>query len=161
MALFHYYDTSTVQNRHQLLTCQTSKWQSLLSKTTIIFEFFIKNLTEMQYLSVFALKIFGRFTQHSLEKLGPRSLALASTISVIGIERVCPRKVGPWTWPRIFLNPCPWPRTLFPRLHLSSNQTKWCSVARGAGCCPPIGLKSMQNTTFLHFWGRFLLKKRK
>ena len=30
MPLLHYYDTATVRNQHQLLTCQTSKWQSLL-----------------------------------------------------------------------------------------------------------------------------------
>ena len=28
-------------------------------------------------------------------------MALASSISVLGLERVCPQKVGPW--PRIFL----------------------------------------------------------
>ena len=28
--LHHYYNTDTVRNQHQLLTCQTSKWQSLL-----------------------------------------------------------------------------------------------------------------------------------
>ena len=36
----------------------------------------------------------------SLEKLFSLSLALASSMPVIGLERVCPRKVGPW--PRIF-----------------------------------------------------------
>ena len=30
IALFHYCNTAMVQNQHQLLTCQTSKWQSLL-----------------------------------------------------------------------------------------------------------------------------------
>ena len=30
MALFHYYDAATVRNQHQLLTCKTSKWYSLL-----------------------------------------------------------------------------------------------------------------------------------
>ena len=30
MPLLHYYDTAVVQNQHQLLMCQTSKWQSLL-----------------------------------------------------------------------------------------------------------------------------------
>ena len=28
--LFHYYHTATVRNLHQLLTCKTSKWHSLL-----------------------------------------------------------------------------------------------------------------------------------
>ena len=48
-------------------------------------------------------------------RLCPWSLALASSISVLGLERVCPRKGCPWPWPRIFL--CPWPRALCPRLH--------------------------------------------
>ena len=42
--------------------------------------------------------------------------SLASSIPVLGLERVCPRKGCPWPWPRIFL--CPWPRALCPRLHL-------------------------------------------
>ena len=49
-------------------------------------------------------------------RLCPWSLALASSISVIGLERLCPRKGCPW--PRIFLCPWPWPRALCPRLHL-------------------------------------------
>ena len=43
--------------------------------------------------------------------------SLASSIPVLGLERVCPRKGCPW--PRIFLCPWPWPRALCPRLHLS------------------------------------------
>ena len=46
------------------------------------------------------------------------SLALASSIPVLGLESVCPRKGCPWPWPRIFLSPWPWPRALCPRLHL-------------------------------------------
>ena len=42
--------------------------------------------------------------------LTPWSLALASSIPVLGLESVCPRKGCPW--PRIFLCPCPWPRAL-------------------------------------------------
>ena len=34
--------------------------------------------------------------------LCPWSLALASSISVLGLERLCPRKGCPWPWPRIF-----------------------------------------------------------
>ena len=41
-------------------------------------------------------------------RLCPWSLALASSISVLGLESVCPRKGCPW----------PWPRALCPRLHL-------------------------------------------
>ena len=34
--------------------------------------------------------------------LCPRSLALASSIPVLGLESVCPQKGCPWPWPRIF-----------------------------------------------------------
>ena len=34
--------------------------------------------------------------------LAPVSLAFASSIPVLGLERVCPRKGCPWPWPRIF-----------------------------------------------------------
>ena len=47
-------------------------------------------------------------------------LSLASSILVLGLERICPRKVGPW--PQICL--CPWPRTLGPRLHLWQQNAK-------------------------------------
>ena len=48
--------------------------------------------------------------------LCPWFSALASIIPVLGLEKVCPPKVGPWSWPRVFL--CPWPRALCPRLCL-------------------------------------------
>ena len=43
--------------------------------------------------------------------LCPWSLALASSIPVLGLGRFCPRKGCPWPWPRIFfcvlgLEPC-------------------------------------------------------
>ena len=44
--------------------------------------------------------------------------SLTSSIPVLGLEWVCPRKGCPWPWPRIFLRPWPWPRALCPRLHL-------------------------------------------
>ena len=43
-------------------------------------------------------------------RLCPWSLALASSIPVLGLESVGPRKGCPW--------PLPWPRALCPRLHL-------------------------------------------
>ena len=66
-----------------------------------------------------AWKFFGKlFLWRSLEKflwrpffffffgehlrLCPWSLALASSIPVLGFESVCPRKGCPWPWPRIF-----------------------------------------------------------
>ena len=35
-------------------------------------------------------------------RLCPWSLALASSVPVLGLERFCPRKGCPWPWPRIF-----------------------------------------------------------
>ena len=60
------------------------------------FKIIIKN-NEMLHLSTFAFKKYGKFA-HNLEKLCPRSLALALTIPDLGLERVCPRKIGPWPW---------------------------------------------------------------
>ena len=57
------------------------------------------------------------FLEESL-RLCPWSLALASSIPVLGLERFCSRKGCPWPWPRIFLCPWPWPRALGPRLQL-------------------------------------------
>ena len=54
----------------------------------------------MQYLKHFYVKNYGNFADHNLEKLCPWSLALAWTIPVLGLERVCSRKVGPLPWPR-------------------------------------------------------------
>ena len=57
------------------------------------------------------LKNFCDFGEHL--RLCPWSLALASSIPVLGLESVCPRKGCPWPWPRIFfcvlrlgLEPC-------------------------------------------------------
>ena len=72
----------------------------------------IKNLAKCNILSTLAFKNYGKFTDHNLKTLFLRSLALASIIPVLGLERICPRKVGPWPW--IFLSP----RMLCPRLHL-------------------------------------------
>ena len=108
MALFHYHDTTAVRGQHQLLARKIFKMEFI-----IIF----KNITKCNiFLSTFSCKNYRKFADHNLEKLCPRFLALASTIPVLGLERVCPRKVGPW--PRIFLSPWPWLRTLCPRLHL-------------------------------------------
>ena len=66
------------------------------------FRTIIKNLTKCIILSTFALRNYGKFVNHVLEKLYPRFLALASTVPVFGIERICSRKVGPWLWPPVF-----------------------------------------------------------
>ena len=46
------------------------------------------------------LKNFCDFGEHL--RLCPWSLALASSIPVLGLESVCPRKGCPWPWPRFF-----------------------------------------------------------
>ena len=53
MALFHYHDTATERNQHQLLTCKTSQWRSLLFPKTTIFELLPRAYNEMQYLKHF------------------------------------------------------------------------------------------------------------
>ena len=64
------------------------------------------------------MKTFFFFGEHL--GLCPWFLAWASSIPVLGLESVCPRKGCPWPWPRIFFCPWPWPwpRALCPRLHL-------------------------------------------
>jgi len=41
--------------------------------------------------------IFARIFKRVLE-----SLALALSLSVLGLEATCPRQLGPWPWPRTF-----------------------------------------------------------
>ena len=41
-------------------------------------------------------------------------MSLASSIFVLGIKRLCLRKVGPWPWPRILLCSWRWPQALRP-----------------------------------------------
>ena len=51
-------------------------------------------------------------------RLCPSSLALASSIPVLGLESVCPRKGCPWPWPFLGSLNLVWPRALCPRFHL-------------------------------------------
>ena len=48
----------------------------------------------------FCEDLFFYFGEHL--RLCPWSLALASSIPVLGLESACPRKGCPWPWPRIF-----------------------------------------------------------
>ena len=48
----------------------------------------------------FCEDLFFFFGEHL--RLCPWSLALASSIPVLGLESVCPWKGCPWPWPRIF-----------------------------------------------------------
>ena len=65
------------------------------------FGIIIKNLTKCNISRTFALKNYGKFVDHNLEKLCPQCLAL--TIPVFGLERFCLRKLGSWPWPQFFL----------------------------------------------------------
>ena len=90
----------------------------IITLQNYFFRIIIKNLMKCSILSTFAFKNYDKFADHNLEKLCPRSLT--STIAVLGLERVSPRKVGLWPWPGIFWSPLPWSQTLCPRLHLRS-----------------------------------------
>ena len=59
------------------------------------------------------VKTFFFFFLESTCALCPWSLALASSIPVLGLESVCPRKGCPWPWP--------WPRIFFVFLALASS----------------------------------------
>ena len=70
-------------------------------------------------------------------RLCPWSLALASSIPVLGLERFCPRKGCPWPWP--------WPRIFF------------CVLGLGLGLEPCV----LDSTSGLHSnLVRFLAKKK-
>ena len=98
-------------------------WHVLGSRTALFFELLkfcgaLEKFFGKRFFVEIAWKIFVKtfFGEHL--RLCPWSLALASSIPVLGLESVCPRKGCPWPWPRIFLCPWPWPRALCPRLHL-------------------------------------------
>ena len=77
----------------------------------------------------------------------PWSLALASSIPVLGLESVCPRKGCPWPWP--------WPRIFFVSLALSlvsSTPPLLCRLlvfkifARPVHCSSPLHAVGYQRT---------------
>ena len=86
-------------------------WPVLGSRTALFFELlkfcgavekFLENVFLWRSLEKFLRRPF--FLGEHL-RLCPWSLALASSIPVLGLESVCPRKgcPWPWAWPRIFL----------------------------------------------------------
>ena len=98
-------------------------WPVLGSRTALVFELLkfrgaVEKFLWRPFFFGDRLKKFCEdlffFREHL--RLCPWSSALASSIPVLGLESVCPRKGCPWPWPRIFL--CPWPRALCSRLHL-------------------------------------------
>ena len=84
-------------------------WPVLGSRTALFFELLkfcgaLEKLFGKRFFLEIAWKIFVKifyfFGEHL--RLCPWSLALASSIPVLGLESVCPRKGCPWPWPRIF-----------------------------------------------------------
>ena len=62
---------------------------------TFFFCFFFLEIARKIFVKTFFFFFFWR-------ALALVSLALASSIPVLGLESVCPRKGCPWPWPRIF-----------------------------------------------------------
>ena len=76
-------------------------WPVLGSRTALFFELLkFCGALEKFFGKRFFVEIFFFFGEHL--RLCPWSLALASSIPVLGLESVCPRKGCPWPWPRIF-----------------------------------------------------------
>ena len=87
-------------------------WPVLGSRTALFFELlkfcgaleksFWKTLFCGDRLKNFREDLFFLFSFGEHLRLCSWSLALASSIPVLGLESVCPRKGCPWPWPRIF-----------------------------------------------------------
>ena len=77
-------------------------------------------------------------------RLCPWSLALASSIPVLGLERFCPRKGCPWPWP--------WPRIFFVSLALALASSLVSStpplVANNIQLCITSQSRKMNNLAF-------------
>ena len=74
------------------------------------FRIVTKNLTKCNILKIFAFKNDGKLVNRrkivfieTFKKLCSRFLALVSSIPVLGLFSVCPRKLGCYPWPQIFL----------------------------------------------------------
>ena len=63
---------------------------------------FLENVFCGDRLKSFCEDLFFSFFFGEHLRLCPWSLALASSIPVLGLESVCPRRGCPWPWPRIF-----------------------------------------------------------
>ena len=83
-------------------------WDRLKNFCEDLFFFFFLRSPEK-----FLWRPFFFFFLESTCALCPWSLALASSIPVLGLESVCPRKGCPWPWP--------WPRIFFVSLALASS----------------------------------------
>ena len=106
LALASKVKSLTLASRPQVL----KNWPVLGSRTAVFFEllkfcealekFFGKRFFGEIAGKIFVKTFFFFFGEHLL--LCPWSLALASSIPVLGLESVCPRKGCPWPWPRVF-----------------------------------------------------------
>ena len=71
----------------------------IYEKTFFFFGDRLKNFCEDLFFSFFFFEIACFFFWRALALV---SLVLASSIPVLGLESVCPRKGCPWPWPRIY-----------------------------------------------------------
>ena len=82
-------------------------WPVLGSRTALFFELLkfcgaLEKFFRKRFFVEIAWKIFVKTFFFFWRALALVSLALASSIPVLGLESVCPRKGCPWPWPRIF-----------------------------------------------------------
>ena len=82
-------------------------WPVLGSRTALFFELLkfcgvLEKFFGKRFFVEIAWKIFVKTFFFFWRALALVSLALASSIPVLGLESVCPRKGCPWPWPRIF-----------------------------------------------------------
>ena len=105
----HILKSLALASRPQVL----ENWPALGSRTALFFESLkfcgaLEKFFRKRFFVEIAWKIFVKtfffffffFGEHL--RLCPWSLALASSIPVLGLESVCPRKGCSWPWPRIF-----------------------------------------------------------
>ena len=83
-----------------VLGSRTARFFGMLKFCGALEKFFGKPFINGDRLKNFCEDLF--FFLESTCALCPWSLALASSIPVLGLESVCPRKGCPWPWPRIF-----------------------------------------------------------
>ena len=80
-----------------VLGSRTALFSGMLKLCGVLEKFFGKRFVVEIARKIFVKTfLFFFFGEHL------RSLALASSIPVLGLESVCPRKGCPWPWPRIF-----------------------------------------------------------
>ena len=76
------------------------------------------------------------------------ALSLASSIPVLGLERVCPRKGCPWPWPRVF----------FVSLALASSLVSSTPPLVYIVLCDPISSPLTRKRRWRFYFGRILAR---